>query len=99
MKMLPCVERADGFWTGVATAATATLLLAVGLAPYFFGSAREVFFAGSALLGLWFLARCIRFARERNERTARTVLRGSLVYLAGVMALLVADWMLPRYFG
>lgn len=99
MKMLPCVERPDGFWTGVATVATAVLLLAVGLTPYFFGSAREVFLVGSAILGFWFLARCVRFAIDRNERTARTVLRGSLVYLAGVMALLVADWMLPRYFG
>ncbi len=99
MKMLPCVERPDGLWTGVATAATAALLLAVGLTPYFFGSAREVFLVGAALLGLWFLGRCVRFAFARTERTARTVLRGSLVYLAGVMALLVADWLLPRYFG
>jgi heme o synthase len=99
MKMLPCVERADGYWTGVATVATAALLLVVGLTPYFFGSAREFFLAGAAILGLWFLARCVRFAMARTERTARTVLRGSLVYLAGVMALLVADWMLPRYFG
>ncbi len=99
MKMLPCVERPDGYWTGVATVATCGLLVLVGLTPFAFGSARWLFLAGSAILGLWFLARCIRFAKIRNERTARTVLRGSLVYLAGVMALLVIDWMLPRYLG
>ncbi len=97
MKMLPCIERPDGFWTGFATASTALLLLAVGLTPYAFGSARELFLAGSTLLGIWFLLRCFRFARQRNDRTARTVLRGSLVYLLGIMALLVVDWMLPRY--
>ncbi|QEL15376.1 heme o synthase [Limnoglobus roseus] len=99
MKMLPCVERPDGFWTGVASVATAALLLAVGLTPFFFGSARWLFLVGSALLGVWFLARTVRFAKLRNDRTARSVLRGSLVYLAGVMALLVIDWMLPRYLG
>lgn len=99
MRMLPCVERPDGYWTGVATVATAVLLLLVGFAPFAFGSAGWLFLAGAAILGLWFLARCVRFAIARNERTARTVLRGSLVHLAGVMALLVADWILPRYLG
>lgn len=97
MKMLPCVERADGFWTGIATVATCVLLIVAGVMPYLFGSAREVFLVGATLLGVWFLARSIRFARQRTERSARTVLRGSLVYLVGVMALLVIDWLLPQY--
>jgi protoheme IX farnesyltransferase len=99
MKMLPCVERPDGLWTGVATVATCGLLLLVGLTPFLFGSARLLFLIGSAALGVWFLARCVRFAVVRNEQTARSVLRGSLVYLAGVMLLLVVDWVLPRYLG
>lgn len=99
MKMLPCVERPDGFWTGIASVVTCALLVAVGLTPFAFGSARWLFLIGSTALGLWFLARTVRFAKARNDRTARSVLRGSLVYLAGVMALLVIDWMLPRYLG
>jgi heme o synthase len=99
MKMLPCVERVDGFWTGLATVASCVLLVLVGLTPYVYGSARVVFVVGSGLVGVWFLARCVRFARDRNERTARTVLRGSLVYLVAVMGLLVVDWLLPRYFA
>lgn len=97
--MLPCVERPDGYWTGIATVATCALLVVVGLTPFLFGSARGLFLVGSAAVGLWFLARCVRFARQRNDVTARSVLRGSLVYLAGVMALLVVDWLLPRYLG
>jgi protoheme IX farnesyltransferase len=99
MKMLPCIERTDGFWTGLATVASCAMLVAVGLTPYWFGSARELFLVGSAIVGLWFLARCVRFAKNRTDRTARTVLRGSLVYLVAVMGLLVVDWLLPRYLG
>lgn len=99
MKMLPCVERADGYWTGIATVATAGLLIIAAASSFVFGSAGWLFLSGSVMLGVWFLARCVRFALVRNDRTARSVLRGSLVYLAGVMALLVVDWMLPRYFA
>ena len=99
MKMLPCVERTDGYWTGVATIATCVLLIAVGTTPYLIGSAREIFLIGSFALGIWFLTRAIRFGRNRTERTARQVLRGSLIYLMGVMALLIIDWLLPRYIG
>ena len=49
-------------------------------------------------MALWFLARCLRFAQDRTDRAARTVLRGSLVYLLVVMALFVADGVVPRYF-
>ncbi|CAN5428535.1 heme o synthase [soil metagenome] len=99
MKMLPNVDRIDGFWTGVATVATCVLLLTVGAMPFAIQSTGWVYLAGSTWLGVWFLARCIRFAKNRNDRTARTVLRGSLVYLLGVMTLLVADGLLPRYLG
>ncbi len=97
MKMLPVIERRDGFYTGLATALTALLLVGVTTMPFVVDAARWVYLIGAMPLAAWFLLRCIRFARDRNQQTARTVLRGSLVYLVGVMALLVIDGILPRY--
>ena len=98
MRMLPVLDHRDGRLTGWATALTAGVLLAVTAAPFAVGAAGWVYLVGAMPLGVWFLARCVRFARVRTQQTARTVLRGSLVYLLGVMALLVADGVLPRYF-
>lgn len=99
MRMLPVLDHRDGRLTGWATALTAGVLLVVTTAPTAVGAAEWVYLAGALPLGVWFLARCVRFARVRSQQTARTVLRGSLVYLLGVMALLVVDGVLPRYFG
>ena len=98
MKMLPVVDSADGRATGIATAGTALLLVAVTAVPFFLDAAGWIYLAGSLPMALWFLARCVRFARDRTDRGARTVLRGSLVYLLAVMTLFVADGIVPRYF-
>ena len=97
MKMLPVVDSPDGKRTGQATVATCVLLLGAGVLPFAVGVAGYAFLAGSFLLGVWFLLRAVRFAKDRTDAKARTVLRGSLVYLLGVMTLLVADGVLPRY--
>jgi protoheme IX farnesyltransferase len=99
MRMLPVVDRPDGRRTGWATAATCGLLLAAGVTPYLVGAAGAAYLVGALAAGVWFLARGVRFAADRNDRTARSVLRGSLVYLLGVMLLLVLDGVLPRYLG
>jgi protoheme IX farnesyltransferase len=99
MRMLPVVDRPDGRRTGWATAATCGLLIPVSVTPYLCGAVGPWFLAGSLVAGMWFLGRGLRFAANRNDRTARLVLRGSLVYLAGVMLLLVLDGVLPRYVG
>jgi len=66
--------------------------------PFFLDAAGWIYLAGSLPMALWFLSRCVRFARDRTDRGARTVLRGSLVYLLAVMTLFVADGIVPRYF-
>jgi protoheme IX farnesyltransferase len=98
MRMLPVIDHADGRITGWATAGTAFLLLLVTALPFALDAAGWVYLIGSMPAALWFLARCIRFAHHRNHSSARTVLRGSLVYLLTVMALFVADGVIPRYF-
>lgn len=98
MKMLPTVESADGRITGWATFATALLLVPVTALPFFLDAAGWVYLIGSFPVAVWFLARSLRFAKQRTVPNARTVLRGSLVYLLAVMALFVADGVVPRYF-
>lgn len=99
MMMLPVLDRRDGPLTGWTTALTCVVLLGVTAIPAVFieGRAAWVYLAGSLPLGVWFLARTFRFALARNDQTARAVLRGSLIYLVGVMAMLVLAGVLPRY--
>jgi heme o synthase len=97
MVMLPIIDHSNGRLTGWVTASTAGLLVIVTTLPFALGTAGWLYLLASIPLALWFLARCVRFAWNRSNQTARTVLRGSLVYLLGVMALLVIDGILPRY--
>lgn len=91
MRMLPVVERPDGFYTGLATVGTAALLVPVTALPFVADVGHWLYLLGAVPLALWFLVRATRFARHRTTATARTVLRGSIVYLTGVMVLLVVD--------
>ena len=99
MRMLPVIDHADGRVTGWATAGTALLLVFTTALPFALGAAGWVYLLGSLSAAVWFLARCVRFARNRNNTTARTVLRGSLVCLLAVMALFVADGVVPKFFA
>lgn len=101
MRMLPVVDCRDGRLTGRVTALTCGLLLVAALAPVPFlgGAAAWLYLAGAVPLGAWFLVRCVRFALDRSYANARSVLRGSLVYLIGVMGLLTMTAVVPRYWG
>jgi protoheme IX farnesyltransferase len=99
MKMLPVIDTTNGVRTGQATVASCLLLLALAVVPFVTHAAGAIYLAGSTLIGLWFLARCVTFATTRDDFTARRVLRGSLVYLVAVMALLVADGVVPKLFA
>ena len=91
MRMLPVIDSADGKLTGWTTAATALLLVFTTALPYALSATGWVYLVLSLPVAVWFLMRCIRFAKDRNSTTARGVLRGSLVYLLAVMAVFVFD--------
>jgi len=97
MKMLPVLDRADGRLTGWTTFGTALVLLAITAAPFAVGAAGWLYLVGGMTLGIWFLIKCWNFANRRTQINARKVLRGSLVYLCGVMALLVINGVVPKY--
>jgi protoheme IX farnesyltransferase len=66
-------------------------LIPTSLAPVVFGGAGFVYLVGAVLLGIFFLARAVGFTRNCSVKQARRVLRGSLVYLPALFALLVLD--------
>ena len=77
------------------------ILLAVSLAPYALGLAGLLYGATTAVLGLLFLALAVAVARsdeqdEKAMRAERRLFKFSLVYLALVFAVLVADAILGR---
>ena len=99
MKMLPVVDHVDGRRTGWATMLTALLLIPVTALPFLAGATGWAYLILAMPLSVWFWLRAVRFWRERTNAHAKTVLRGSLVYLLGVMALIAADGIAPRYLG
>jgi len=97
-RMLPVVDP-EGRWTGRVMVATCLLLLPIGFGPFLAGTVGKLFLTGGLLLGVWFVRSTLRFAAEVSDIGARRVLKRSLVYLAGVYALLLADGILPRLFA
>jgi protoheme IX farnesyltransferase len=88
--MLPVVDR-DGQRTSQNMILYCLALLAVSLQPVLFGEAGLLYLGGAVLLGLAFLATALGFQRWRTHCQARRVLRASLVYLPGLLALLLLD--------
>ncbi len=88
--MLPVVD-GDGRRTSQNMILYCLALLAVSLQPVWYGDAGLLYLGGSVLLGLAFLASALGFWRWRTHCQARRVLRASLVYLPGLLALLLLD--------
>jgi protoheme IX farnesyltransferase len=64
-------------------------LVPVSLTPVQLGHAGPAYAAGAAVLGAYFLWPIARFQGDRTVPAARRVLKASLVYLPGVLALLL----------
>ncbi|HEY7309005.1 MAG TPA: heme o synthase [Gemmataceae bacterium] len=90
LRMLPVVDR-DGRRTAQNMILYCLALLAVSLQPVLLGSAGVLYLGGAVLLGLAFLATAVGFQRWRSLCQARRVLRASLLYLPGLLALLLLD--------
>lgn len=88
--MLPVVD-GDGRRTSQNMILYCVALLAVSLQPVLYGDAGLLYLGGAVLLGVAFLATALAFWRRRSHCQARRVLRASLVYLPGLLALLLLD--------
>ena len=89
LRMLPVFDP-DGTRTGRQMLTYSLALIPASLTPVVFG-AGFVYLIGAVLLGTYFLIRAVGFRRDHSLRQARRVLRGSLVYLPSLFALLVLD--------
>lgn len=88
--MLPVIEP-DGRRTGRQAVAYAACLVPVSLVPTFVGVSGSIYFWIALLLGAALLALSIRFARSRNERSARALFFGSIVYLPLIWAAMILN--------
>jgi protoheme IX farnesyltransferase len=94
--MLPVVDRG-----GAATARNMVVyclaLVPASLLPALGGHVGPVYVAGALVLGAAFFASTLGFLRTASTANARRVLRGSLLYLPAVLALLLLDGLLQRF--
>jgi protoheme IX farnesyltransferase len=94
-RMLPVADR-DGAATGRNMVLYCLALIPASLLPALGGAAGGVYVAGATLLGLAFFASTLGFVRSASTAGARRVLRGSLLYLPAVLALLLLDGLAQR---
>jgi protoheme IX farnesyltransferase len=94
--MLPVVDR-DGSLTGRNMVLYCLALIPASLLPAVGGHVGLVYVVGAALLGVAFFACTLGFLRSASTANARRVLRGSLLYLPAVLALLLIDGLVQRF--
>ncbi len=90
LPMLPVVDP-EGRMTGRQAVANSLALLLVSLAPAAAGMAGRLYLGGAVVLGLLLTAAAVRVAVVRSLASARTLFLASIVYLATLNALLLAD--------
>jgi protoheme IX farnesyltransferase len=90
LRMLPVVDPA-GRMTARQMVAYTLALIPISLGPLLLASAGALYLGGALLLGLYFLWHALGFQASRSIEQARKVLRVSLVYLPGLLALLLLD--------
>jgi protoheme IX farnesyltransferase len=90
LRMLPVADR-HGRQTGGLMVAYCVALIPVSLVLGLACRPGALYLAGAALLGFGFLYRAVQFTRASTDARARRVLRASLIYLPGVLALLLLE--------
>lgn len=89
-KMLPVLDP-SGERTGHQAVAGAIALLATSAAPFALGLAGVTYLGGALALGTVFLGLAASFARQRDDRSARRLFIGSILYLPALLGLMVWD--------
>jgi heme O synthase-like polyprenyltransferase len=90
LPMLPVLDP-EGRITGRQAVANAMALLVVSLTPTAGGMAGRVYFAGALALGVAFTGLAAWAAVVRTPTASRRLFLGSVLYLAALCTLLLAD--------
>jgi protoheme IX farnesyltransferase len=88
--MLPHFDR-SGAMTCRVVVLTSLMLIPLGLTAALLGLAGWVYTIGSVALGLWMLRLGVRLQATRTDVDAKRVFLASIIYLAAILVLLVAD--------
>lgn len=88
MKMLPVVDP-TGRRAGAQAVLSAAVLIPISLLPTLLMRAGSIYFLLALALSLFQLACAVSFALQINDVSARRLLRASLIYLPGLLALLL----------
>jgi protoheme IX farnesyltransferase len=97
IRMLPVVEE-DGRSTVREVLAYSMMLIPVSLFPGYLHMVGKIYIVGALILGLAFLAYCLRFARvlsgipaPESRKLACSLLRASILYLPALFALMMIN--------
>lgn len=97
-KMLPAID-ARGDRTIALTMATAVLLIPISILPFLLGMAGPLYLCGALTFGIVFFGASLFFSVNMNVRSARTLLKVSLIYLPGILGLVILDGTYWRLFS
>jgi protoheme IX farnesyltransferase len=89
-KMLPNVDP-DGSITGRQAMWHALQLVPAGLIPSLVGLGGKVYFVGALILGFFYFYYALKFWLDVNDRSARKLLRASILYLPLILLLLLLN--------
>ncbi len=98
LKMLPVVDP-NGETTAARMLTYCLTLIPVSLLPVLTGHANVVYSVGAVALGVLFLGSAWQFRGKRSLKTARRVLRVSLIYLPGLLVCWLIDGALVWYWS
>lgn len=90
LKMLPVVEP-DGVRMSKQVIGFSILLIPVSLLPSFINMSGWLYAIGAFGLGIMFLTYGIKFVRNKNNETARILMRASLIYLPLLLIIIALD--------
>ena len=90
IKMLPVVDP-DGRITARQIVMFSMMMVAVSVAPFFFGLTGWVFPLVTIILGGWFMLHSVRAAKAKSPELARKLLMATVIYLPLVFLAMVLD--------